>query len=248
MKASQQIIAFIQEREGYGKALDDGSCVAYQETINGKLDVPTIGYGCTKGVKMGDHWTKQQADDALLAELAVHEKRVTQLVTVELNQNQFDALISFDFNCGGLTLEGGAPSGALKAVNSGDWLAAVAELERWDKFGGKPAKALTARRKAEAALFLTSVAPVTTADMPQAATPKPKPVSKEVVAAGSATAVVGVSYADAILTTATQWQAAGSKLLALATMPNAIVISIGAASYLVSVYVLPRLGIGGAKA
>ena len=78
----------IKRFEGYARRLPDGRCVAYQEIINGKKDKPTIGWGCTRGVTMGMIWTQAQTEEALRGELEIHAKRVTRLVTVELNANQ----------------------------------------------------------------------------------------------------------------------------------------------------------------
>lgn len=157
-------LALIKSFEGYGRKLPDGGCTAYREMINGKLDIPTIGYGCTKGVKMGDVWTAEQAEQALIRELTGHAERVTRLVTITLNANERDALISFDYNCGGLT------GNTLKAINSGDRQKAAAALRTWNKFGGKVCDGLVRRRAAEVALFLTPVEDVEPNYMPQSAT------------------------------------------------------------------------------
>lgn len=172
----------IKSFEGYGKKLDDGRCEAYQEVINGKTDIPTIGYGCTKGVVMGMVWTEAEAEAALMRELAIHEKRVDELVTIDLNENERGALVSFDYNCGGLH------SNTLKAINSGDRQRAVDALKLWNKFGGKPANGLIRRRAAEVALFLKPVADVSTSFMPQqpeASAPKPARATVATAAAGT---------------------------------------------------------------
>lgn len=71
--------------------------------------VPTIGWGETSAeghlkVVNGMTITQAEADRLLMLSLMTHEERVKQLVTVELEQCQFDALVSFDFNTGGLML------------------------------------------------------------------------------------------------------------------------------------------------
>lgn len=178
MQIGQAGLELIKSFEGYGRKLPDGSCTAYQEKINGKLDIPTIGYGCTVGVKMGDVWTAQQAEDALRAELAKHIATVTRLITIDLNPNEFDALVSFSYNCGGLQ------GNTLRAINSGDRSKAVAALRTWNKFGGRVCDGLVRRRAAEVALFLKPVAPVQPDFMPQSATPSAE-VGKGTVATGS---------------------------------------------------------------
>lgn len=153
MKISQAGVDLIKLFEGYGRKLPNGDCTAYQEKINGKLDIPTIGYGCTRGVTMGMVWTKQKAEEELRKELASHEARVNSLVKVPLNQNEFDALVSFDYNTGGL-----AKSTILKQLNAGDHVGAAKAFNMWTKFKGDPIRALVDRRARESALFLKPVA------------------------------------------------------------------------------------------
>lgn len=179
MNISDKGLDLIRSYEGYAKELKDGSgrCTAYQEKINGKLDKPTIGYGCTRGVTMGMVWTREEAESALRREIAIHEKRVSRLVTVDLNENEFSALCSFDFNCGGLTNDYGKPTGVLRAINCGDRAATADELKRWNKFNGKVSDGLVARRAAEIALFLKPAEPIEPDYMPQAPEPEKRPVS-----------------------------------------------------------------------
>lgn len=194
MQISDEGLRLIKRCEGYGKRLPDGGCTAYQEEINGKLDIPTIGYGCTKGVKMGDVWSASKAEDELRKELAIHEARVVRLVTVDLNQNQFDALVSFDFNTGGLTLAKGEPSGVLKAVNGSKGDKDIADqLRLWNKFGGKVSKGLTARRAEEVALWLKPVGEVGTDYMPQRVEASRPPISAKVATVGSSIGTAGVA-------------------------------------------------------
>lgn len=181
MNLSERGYRKIKSYEGFGKRLPDGSCCAYQERINGKLDVATIGYGCTKGVTMGMVWTAGEADAALRVEIAKHEATVTRLVTVDLNQNEFDALVSFDFNTGGL-----GKSSILKLLNAGDQPGAAKAFALWNKFGGKPAKALIARRADEAALFLEPTEPAEPHTMPQAVEASVAPPARSMVAAAAA--------------------------------------------------------------
>ena len=63
--------------------------------------VPTIGYGHIKGVQMGDVITEAQAHEMLVEELDEYESYINDLVTVSLNQNQFDAMVSWVYNLGG---------------------------------------------------------------------------------------------------------------------------------------------------
>jgi GH24 family phage-related lysozyme (muramidase) len=197
MKISDRGLEIIKKFEGYHKARPDGGCEAYQERINGKLDIPTIGWGCTEGVYMGLVWTKEQAEEGLRRELAKHEAAVTRLVTVELNQNQFDALCSFCYNLGEGNL---SKSTLLRKLNAGDYDGAAAEFARWDKFKGTSVKGLAARRAREAALFLEPAGPVEPSYMPQQPEPAPAAPGKGAAATGAAAVATGVAtQAPAVL-------------------------------------------------
>ncbi|KAA0576665.1 glycoside hydrolase family protein [Azospirillum sp. Sh1] len=116
--------------------------------------VPTIGYGHTAGVKMGQSITAEQADAFLAADLTEAAGRVDALVKVALNDDQRGALSSFVFNLGAGSL---GSSTLLKMLNAGDYAGAADQFGRWvyATVNGKPTKlaGLVARRAAEAALF-----------------------------------------------------------------------------------------------
>lgn len=166
MKISDRGLALICEFEGYHTALPDGSCKAYLDTL---ADPPiwTIGFGCTEGITRDMIWTRTEAEDALRRELAKHEAIVSRCVTVEIGQNNFDALVSFNYNTGGLP-----GSTLLKKLNKGDFDGAAREFDKWNKAGGKVIKGLVRRRAAEQALFEQDARdahiPVGKPDMPQA--------------------------------------------------------------------------------
>ena len=112
--------------------------------------VPTIGYGHIKGVQMGDVITETQAHEMLVEELDEYESYINDLVTVSLNQNQFDAMVSWVYNLGSGNLRA---STLLKVLNSGDYSGVPEQIMRWNKAGGKVLEGLTRRRQAEADLF-----------------------------------------------------------------------------------------------
>lgn len=143
VKTSQKGINLIKKYEGC-------SMTAYK-CPSGRW---TIGYGHTANVKTNQKITKQQAENLLKEDLAVYEKGVEKLVKVRLNQNQFDALVSFTYNCGIGALRS---STLLKKLNNGDFASASKEFLRWNKSNGKVLKGLVRRRKAEKALFDTSM-------------------------------------------------------------------------------------------
>ena len=111
----------------------------------------TIGYGhVIRAGEMFDEITPDEADDLLVADLGDAERAVSRLVKVPLNQNQFDALVSWTFNLGAGNLE---KSTLLKKLNSGDYGAAKAEFAKWIYAAGKAVGGLARRRDAEAKLF-----------------------------------------------------------------------------------------------
>lgn len=115
---------------------------AYKDPIG----IPTIGYGHTKGVKLGQKITQAQADSYLKQDLATAEKAVNAL-KYTLNQNQFDALVSFTYNCG---------TGNLKKLtdNNKRTLAQIsARIPNYNRAGNSVLSGLIRRRAAEKSLF-----------------------------------------------------------------------------------------------
>ena len=118
--------------------------------------IPTIGFGNTfyadgKPVKMGDRITLKQAEDLLPNIVLKFAQGVDRLVKRELLQCEFDALVSFAYNCGLGNLE---KSNLLREVNKkGSALKIETEFLKWNKGGGKVLEGLTRRRKTEALLY-----------------------------------------------------------------------------------------------
>lgn len=139
-KVSQKGLDLLKRHEGL-------RLEAYMPTPN---DVPTIGYGHTKGVKMGMKITREQAEQFLIEDLAWVERAIAKYVQVPLNQNQYDALVSFIYNVGaGAFLR----STLLKKLNEGDYKEVPRQLMRWNKQKGKVLAGLTKRRKEESLLW-----------------------------------------------------------------------------------------------
>jgi lysozyme len=157
MKTSDNGRKFIEGFEGlFLKAYDDANDHVVQpgQAVHGTL---TIGYGHTNAagpphVYIGMEITKEEADAILASDLASVELQVNHLVKVPINQNQFDALVSFDFNTGGL-----GRSSTLRDINSGHMQAAADALLMWDRAGGRVLAGLLRRRRAERELFLKGV-------------------------------------------------------------------------------------------
>jgi lysozyme len=109
-------------------------------------DVPTIGFGTTEGVKMGDTITPPKAVVRALADVAKFEGAVKQCVTVPLAQYEYDAYISLAYNIGPTAFCG---STLVKKLNAQDYAGACREILRWNRQGGRELRGLTLRRQDE---------------------------------------------------------------------------------------------------
>lgn len=113
----------------------------------------TIGYGHTgSNVQQGVKITQEQAENLLKQDLAIHCNNVSRLVKVPLNQNQFDALVSFEYNVGYSAF---ASSTLLKLLNQKKYKESAEQFERWKYAGKKVLAGLVRRRQAEKSLFLS---------------------------------------------------------------------------------------------
>ena len=129
----------------------------------------TIGYGhYGSDVLPGMVISRTQAEAYLAQDLAKYEKSVNAL-NIPLNQNQFDALVSFAYNCG---------SGNLKKLVRGRSLQQIADaMLQYNKGSGKVLPGLTKRRQAERTLFLSGTSSKTEpVDVqPKTGNPYPEP-------------------------------------------------------------------------
>lgn len=141
MRTGANGLALIKHFEGLrlGAYLDQGG-------------LPTIGYGHTLGVQLGQAITLTEAEDFLSKDLFSHERDVDGLVFAAINQNQFDSLVSFTYNLGAPALE---RSTLLKDLNKGNYMAASQDFLRWVYVKGTINPGLIKRRTAESKLFLT---------------------------------------------------------------------------------------------
>lgn len=131
----------------------------------------TIGYGHSASDVRADETITQATADSLLAQdVSKFEAGVAALIKIPVNQNQFDALVSFAYNVG---LGNFKTSTLLTLVNKKDFKDAANEFGKWNKSGGKVLAGLVKRREAEKELFLKAV------PMPSTK-PTPKPIAKPV--------------------------------------------------------------------
>jgi lysozyme len=120
--------------------------VAYQDSAG----YWTLGYGHTAGVTQGMTCTQAQAEAWLLEDIQWAATVVNNLVTVQLTQGEFDALVDFVFNVGSGNF---ASSTMLRMLNAGNFAGAAGQFARWDLAGGQVVAGLLRRRIAEEGEF-----------------------------------------------------------------------------------------------
>ena len=124
---------------------------AYQDSVG----VWTIGYGTTRingqPVKAGMTITEDQALQLVQQEVNKLWSQIEQILRVNLNQNQMNALVDFAYNLGFNALK---TSTLMNKVNTGDFNGAASQFSRWVYAGGKVLPGLVKRREAEKQLFL----------------------------------------------------------------------------------------------
>ena len=126
-----------------GIALNEGYVgTAYKDVVG----IPTIGFGETKGVVIGQTTTPTRALVQLDKSIDAHARGMASCIKVPLSQNEYDAYVSFTYNVG---VGAFCSSGLAKKLNAGDYEGACKELLKWDKAGGKVYPGLTRRRQEE---------------------------------------------------------------------------------------------------
>ena len=139
MKTTEILLEKLMEMEGL-------RLEAYEDAAG----VPTIGYGHTKDVRMGDRITAYWAKEMLREDIEAAEWQVKEL-NVARNEAQLDALTSFVFNLG---IERLKESTLLKVIREGGSKQQIRkEFKRWVYADGKKLKGLELRREWEARRF-----------------------------------------------------------------------------------------------
>lgn len=112
---------------------------------------PTIGYGHTKGVKIGMVITEERANELLTEDCRECEK-ILNALGINFAQNQFDALVSWIFNIGGTNFQ--TSTLRRKILADAEDIEIADQMVRWIFSNGKELMGLKRRRVAEANRFM----------------------------------------------------------------------------------------------
>lgn len=176
-------VALVAEREGC--RLSAYLCPA---------GVWTCGWGETDGVGPNTVWTQDYADRRFCDSLTERAQAVIAACTVEPTPNQLGALVSLAYNIG---IGGFKKSTVLRQHNAGNTAAAARAFSLWNKAKDpktgklREVDGLTARRLAEAALYLQPRTGDAPAPMPQVVAPESKPTAGPIASTGGAVAGAG---------------------------------------------------------
>ncbi|MCM0043400.1 MAG: lysozyme [Burkholderiaceae bacterium] len=110
-------------------------------------DVPTIGFGDTHNVKLGDRTDPVRALIKLSAHTENFQKDLKRCIgDIPLHQHEWDAIVSWAYNVG---TGAACKSTLVKKLKARDYRGACTEILKWDKFNNKPLRGLTIRRQQE---------------------------------------------------------------------------------------------------
>lgn len=152
---------------------------------NTGIPIWTIGVGHhSTDIYEGMTITKAEANRLLAKDLKRFVDCVNKSVKVNLNQNEFDALVSLSFNIGCSAFN---RSTLLRKLNAGDKLSIPFEFSRWVFDGGRRLRGLVSRRADEAKLFTTPIKitpinktkPISTPIPDRSISPSPAPIREE---------------------------------------------------------------------
>ena len=111
-------------------------------TIGDGHNGPDVGPGQTCTPAQAQGWLTQQLQGVV--------NFVNRVVTVQLDQDEFNAVVDFTYNCGQGNF---ANSSLLRDLNAGNFQGAAAQFDLWDHAGGQVVAGLLRRRQAETSLF-----------------------------------------------------------------------------------------------
>lgn len=118
------------------------------------VGIPSICYGETEGVKLGDVKSKPECDRMLALKVAYHGQRVAWAVGRDIPTEMHAALTSWSYNVGDGAM---ARSSLIKLARAGDFRAACNQLPRWVYAKGVVLPGLVVRREKERQLCLSKL-------------------------------------------------------------------------------------------
>jgi lysozyme len=145
-KEWEDLVTHMYLDSGGAPTIDIGHLLTQSERASGKIILRG------QSIRYRDGLTEQQCWDLLDQDLDPTERTVNDAVTVPLNQNQFNALVSFTFNVGDSAFRG---STLLKLLNQSQYGEVPAQMRRWNKDNGHVVRGLINRSEKEIALWNT---------------------------------------------------------------------------------------------
>lgn len=124
--------------------------VAYKDVVG----VPTICFGETRGVKMGDTATVEQCKEMLGDGITDFAARLDKCLTAKVPDKPYMTFLSLAYNVGTGAV---CKSTLVKKANAGDVRGACNELPKWNRAGGRVIPGLTKRRLDEQRICLEGV-------------------------------------------------------------------------------------------
>lgn len=158
MRVSTNFIRLLEEFEGRKNQVYNCPAGCPTIGIGHKLTDQEINSGqiiiAGQAIDYRQGLSDEQIDALVCQDAQKFEETVNSLIRVPLNQNQFDALVSFTFNIGAGAL---ASSTLLKVLNGSNYTAVPEQMKRWKFSNGQVLPGLVTRRQKEADLFMTPV-------------------------------------------------------------------------------------------
>lgn len=124
-------LVYVAQREGYREQ-------AYPDPVHG-TQVPTVGYGTTAGVKMGDTMSPERALLRLRADASEFELALKRCIASPLYQHEWDAFVGLAYNVGATAVcknnERTGPSTIVRRLQTGDYAGACEAILLYDRAG-----------------------------------------------------------------------------------------------------------------
>lgn len=118
------------------------------------VGIPTVCYGHTEGVKLGDRYTTEECKALLVKDLEIYAKGIEACVKVTLPDRRYVALVSFAYNVG---VKRACTSSVVRLINAGQTRAGCDALLQYTRAMGIRLPGLVKRREKERALCMADL-------------------------------------------------------------------------------------------